>query len=175
MGTDRPHAAASTTAAQAAALAAFLDTRRADLLAAAEERVLRAGLPHYDAAHRQDTVDRLERLLDVVINTCRDRRADHVLGHADALVEARLATGVELREVQTAVNILEETLWHSITEHVAVTEQPLALGLVSTVLGAIKDRVAQDYLSHTVGEFPSLPRIDLLFAGCEGNVSIGLR
>lgn len=79
----------------------------------------------------------------------------------------RHAGGYPLIEVQTVINVLEEVIWRSVMTHVPAEEQGYALGLVSTVLGAVKDSLARGYLAQ-IG-FHAVPlRVESLFAGSEG-------
>jgi hypothetical protein len=146
-------------------VASFLERKRDELLASAEEAVARAHLPHYDDGERSHA--RLGVLLDLVVGACRDHRLDGVNAYADSLAVQRQAGGFALAEVQTAVNVLEEVIWRTLTAQAPPEVQAYALGLVSTALGAVKDRVACGYLAQlTARPVPSL-RVHLLFDGTD--------
>ena len=146
-------------------VAAFLDGKRDELLAAADQGVSRAHLAHYGSS--TGTHVRLGVLLDVVIGACRTHRLDGVNAYADSLAVERRTGGFALAEVQAAVNVLEEVIWRALTADAPADAQAYALGLVSTALGAVKDRVACGYLVQLTHQpVPSL-RVDLLFAGTE--------
>ena len=49
--------------------------------------------------------------------------------------------------MQTAYNVLEEVVWKRIFWNLPPEQLAEALGLVSTSLGAAKDRLAQEYVS----------------------------
>ncbi len=149
-------------------VATFIASRRERLLGEAGDAVRRAHLAHYEAVGGQATDERLAELLDIVIGACREHHLDGALSYADTLAERRHDRGYPLSEVQTAINVLEEAVWRSVIADAPPAAQGYALGLVSTVLGAVKDRVACGYIAR-VGAHPvrSL-QVDWLFAGTEG-------
>lgn len=149
-------------------VAAFLEARQQPLLEEAEESIRRAHLAHYEAAGAETTELRLWDLFDVVVTACREHRLEAAVSYADSLAAERHAGSYPLSEVQMVINVLEETVWRSITSEVPADLQGYALGLVSTALGAVKDALAQGYLAH-IGSHPvrSL-RVESLFSGTEG-------
>lgn len=150
-------------------VAGFLEERADSILRTASERVLRAHLSHYAQSGRDQVEERLAVLLQLLVRCCRDHSLDAVSPYAESLAVERQVSGYPLAEVQTAINVLEEVVWHAITSDVPAEAQGYALGLVSTVLGAVKDRVACTYLSHVSEQPRPTLRLDYLFAGSEGN------
>ena len=73
--------------------------------------------------------------------------SSRALAYADDLAGARRQTGHALSEVQRAINALEEQLWHAVLADAPIDQQGYALGVVSTILGAIKDRLGCAYVS----------------------------
>ena len=59
-------------------------------------------------------------------------------------------------------------VWRSILSDVAPVDQGDALGTVSTVLGAIKDRLACVYVARLMDRPSPTLHLDLLFVGTEG-------
>jgi hypothetical protein len=150
------------------AVADFLDQRREPIVKDATARVAEARLEHYDSQGAEVTSDRLATLLGVVIQCCRDHRLQGGTDYADSLARDRHAGGVPLREVQTAVNVLEEAMWRSVIADVPPNAQGYSLGVVSTVLGTIKDQLACEYVSQFASKPTTTLRMDYLFAGTEG-------
>ncbi len=154
-------------------VAAFLEEHRSSILASADEQIARAHLTHYEAAGRTETDFRLSELLDVLITASGSHQLDGVNRYAIQLAEDRHRHGYALSEVQTAINVLEEAVWRTVTADAPAEAQGYALGIVSTVLGAVKDRLACAY----VGEVSSRPmatlRLDYLFRGTEGTAPHG--
>ena len=151
-------------------VAAFLETRRAAILAAAQEAVLRHSLAHYEADGTDVIGARLAALFDVLVQCCRAHRVDPALRYGEELAVDRHASGYGLAEVQTAVNVLEEAAWRSLTSEAPADALGYALGLVSTVLGAVKDRLACTYVSQVSSTPVHTLRLDSLFAGTEGSL-----
>lgn len=146
----------------------FLLEGRKEILAEAVESVGRAHLEHYESAGTDRIRQRLDDLLGLTIDAVRDRVLTLVVAHANTVATERFEGGVDLSEVQTAYNVLEEVLWLRILKQLPAAEQGEALGLVGTILGSGKDALARKYLAlatriHT-------PSLDLkaLFSGTEG-------
>ncbi len=91
-----------------------------------------------------------------------------VISHAHAMATARFEAGVDLAEVQTAFNVLEEVLWLEILKTLPATDQAEALGLVGTVLGTGKDNLAQQYVSLATQTRTPSPDLKALFSGTDG-------
>ncbi len=149
-------------------LHSFLRDSRQDLLAEAVASVKRARLEHYEKAGTDRIRERLDDLLSLTITAVADRSLAPMVAHADAVALERFEGGVDLAEVQTAFNVLEEVVWLRILKSLPAAEQAEALGLVGTVLGAGKDALARKYVSlATRTRTPSLD-LQALFSGTEG-------
>lgn len=149
-------------------LHSFLRDSREDLLAEAVASVRRARLEHYEKAGTDRIRERLDDLLSLTITAVADRSLAPMVAHADAVALERFQGGVDLAEVQTAFNVLEEAVWLKILKSLPAEEQAEALGLVGTVLGAGKDALARKYVSlATRTRTPSLD-LQALFSGTGG-------
>ena len=146
-------------------VAAFLTAHRASILDRSSAEVASRGLPHYDAAGPDEVDKRLAALLDVVVGAAAERHLEPALAYADDLAGARRQTGHELNEVQRAINALEEQLWHVVLVDAPADVQGHALGVVSTILGAIKDRLGCAYVSKGASTPTHTLRLDELFRG----------
>ncbi len=146
-------------------LVAFLRQHSEAVVAEATAAVGRAHLAHYEASGQEATRSRLRRLLELVIQCIGERTLAPVETWADGLARERFAGGFDLREVQTAFNVLEESLWKRVVDQMPRADLPEALGLVSTVLGAGKDHLARTYVSLAAER--QVPSLDLgaLFRG----------
>lgn len=146
-------------------VAGFLVAHRASTLANADTEVVGRRLPHYAAAGTAATTERLAALFDVVVDAATEHDLGSALAYADRIAAERQRTGHDLGELQLAINALEEQLWHVVMEEAPVDAQGFALGTVSTILGAIKDRLACDYVSRAAAKPTHTLRIDELFRG----------
>ena len=143
----------------------LLGGQREVILAEAARFLECSHLSSYEKAGPRVTAERLGHLYDLVITAVHDRRLDAVVAHAEEVARERYAAGYDLSEVQRAYNVLEEAIWNHLLASVAPEQMATALGLVSTVLGAGKDRLAQEYVS--LASQSKAPSLDLsaLFSG----------
>ena len=148
-------------------VAGFLVAQRSTILSKTEAEVVGRRLPHYEAAGADEITKRLAALFDVVVAATTENHLDSALAYADQLASQRQQSGHDLSELQLAINALEEQLWHAVMDEAPVDAQGFALGMVSTILGAIKDRLACEYVSRAAGTPTHTLRIDELFRGTE--------
>ncbi len=148
-------------------VAGFLRDRREKILASAGESMARAHLPHYPHPHETTGMDRLTALYALVAGCAADHNLAPIAGYARRIAHERHAAGIELSEVQTAINVLEEAIWRAILSEVPVAEQGEALGVVGTILGAVKDKLACAYV--TLATHHATPTLDFgdLFHGVD--------
>ncbi|MGD0984068.1 MAG: hypothetical protein ABSA65_09675 [Acidimicrobiales bacterium] len=146
-------------------LIAVLNDARAEILDEAAEAVLRSHLGHYKASGPEELRSRLEALFDIVVDCLRSRNLDQVSRYAERVGRDRFTSGFGIGEVQTAFNVLEESMWHHVVAGVPTDELVESLGLLSTVLGVGKDELARTYVSLASHEH--VPSLDLraLFEG----------
>ncbi len=128
-------------------MARFLSDHTEDLLASAGVSVARAHLPHYEHTGEAVTRERLRALLALVVRCAAERHLAPITAHAAAIAVERHAAGFDLGEVQTAMNVLEEAIWRTVLAELPADEQGAALGIVGTILGAAKDKLACTYVS----------------------------
>lgn len=133
-------------------------------------RAERAHLRHYETRGAAMFRQRLRALLEIVVDSIRERDATCIVRYAEKIAEERFFSGYDLLEVQTAFNVLEETIWAVVLEELEPDEHAEALGLVSTSLGAGKDAVARAYVNLAVkAKAPSLD-LSWTFQGTDGRV-----
>ncbi len=146
-------------------LIAVLDDARAEILDEAAEGLERSHLGHYQASGPEELRRRLEALFDIVVDCLRARKLDRVIKYAEQIGHDRFTSGFGIGEVQTAFNVLEESMWHHVVAGVPTGELVESLGLLSTVLGVGKDALARTYVSLASQEH--VPSLDLraLFQG----------
>lgn len=122
---------------------------------------------HYEALGTEEVRARLETLFDKVLAATASRDLGPIVAYAHRLAEERFAAGVDLSEVQTALNVLEEAAWMSAFASLQPDLLAGTLGLLSTVLGAAKDELARRYVA--LATQTHVPSLDLraLFAGTD--------
>lgn len=127
-------------------LAESLALKQTEMLDGAESALDRHHLAHYEETDRALRHERLRRLLQLTIEAMASRNLHAILDYIEKVARERFAGGFQLQEVQTAINVLEEALWREIMAECPPAELGEALGLVSTILGAAKDRLGTTYV-----------------------------
>jgi hypothetical protein len=146
-------------------VADFLAEHTPEILEQAVDSMKRAHLARYEKSGEGAT--RLGVLLELVVLATRERRLAPVLEHAERIANERHAAGYSLGEVQTAINVLEEAIWRAILAKVPPGEQGEALGLVATVLGQTKDKLASTYVSLVAQKTTRTLHVEDLFRGTQ--------
>jgi hypothetical protein len=108
---------------------------------------LRHSRTRYESAGPEETRQRIETLYGKLLEALSSRDLGSVLDYARKLAAERFESGYDLSEVQGAFNALEEAAWTELCARLEPNSLGLSLGLVSTVLGAAKDALAQQYVS----------------------------
>ena len=125
----------------------FLSERTEQVMALAIETIERTHLPSYERVGASVSGERLRALFALVIRCAGERHLEPMLEHAERIAKERHAAGVGLQEVQRAINAVEEAVWRVVLAELPAEEQGEALGVVATILGAAKDRLACTYVS----------------------------
>lgn len=143
----------------------LLEEEGDQILAEAALSLSRSDLPHYREVGQAVGHERLTELFRLVVAAIRDRNVAPVIDYMSQVADERYHAGYAIREVQIAINVLEEAMWSHIVRRTPPDELAEALGLVSTVLGAAKDSLARAYVS-LAGQTKA-PSLDLsaLFEG----------
>lgn len=146
----------------------FLENESGPIVAEASAALARSDLVHYKEAGPVVGRDRLAELYRLTVETIRERNVTPIIDHMTGVAYERFHAGYTIREVQIAINVLEEAIWSHIVRSMPPDELAEALGLVSTVLGAAKDSLARAYVSLAgKSKAPSL-NLSALFEGNTG-------
>ncbi len=146
----------------------LLQTEQNKILESAFESVKRSQLKNYEKAGDEHTHQRLKALYVLTVRAIKEKNLGPMIAHAEQVAHERFSAGFDLSEVQTAFNVLEETIWLNILKHLSATEYAEALGLVSTVLGAGKDSLARRYVSLASQVKATSLNLQSMFSGTEG-------
>jgi hypothetical protein len=146
----------------------FLDRSRTEILGAATGALVRARVPHYAGIGPAESRERLEELFELLRSAAATRQLTESLAYARRLAQERFSAGYDLSEVQTAINLLEEATWKAAFSHLGPDRYLETLGLVSTILGTIKDALAREYVALATSARAPAPHVQALFAGTDG-------
>jgi hypothetical protein len=127
--------------------------------------VERAHLKHYGVIDADERRARLARLLNLVSTCVRSRDLVPMVDYARQVATERFHAGYDISEVQTAFNVLEETIWLRLVDSVPSSEMVEAVGLLTTVLGAGKDMLARTYVSLSSKQHVTSLDLSALFQG----------
>lgn len=138
------------------------------IVAEAGESLARSSLAHYSEAGQAVGQERLGRLFELTVQSIGDRNLVPIMDYMAEVADDRFHAGYAIREVQIAINVLEEAIWNTVVANTPPDELARSLGLVSTVLGAAKDSLARAYVS--LASMSKAPSLDLsaLFEGTAG-------
>jgi hypothetical protein len=127
----------------------------------------RCRLTRYQAAGDEETRRRLARLFALLVSAVRERDLEPVLAYAREIARQRFGEGFDLQEVQSAINILEESVWRRVVREIPPDGLAEALGLVSTVLGVCKDTMASTYVALATRRHTTSLDMTALFRGTQ--------
>ncbi len=141
--------------------------RRAEpeVLAAATQMLGRAHLAHYEAAGAEESRRRLEELLELVVTCVADRNLEPICRFAEVVGAQRFEAGFDIGEVQTAFNVVEESIWQVVVPQLSPEELAEDIGLLGTVLGAGKDSLARSWVSLAAKRHVATLDLTELFRG----------
>jgi hypothetical protein len=143
----------------------YLESEGEQIVAEASAALIRSDLAHYKEAGHAVGHDRLAELFRLTVAGIRDRNLVPIMDYMAQVADDRFHAGYAIREVQIAINVLEESIWNYIVRATPPDQLAESLGLVSTVLGAAKDSLARAYVSlASQNKAPSLD-LSALFQG----------
>lgn len=145
----------------------LLRRHEAAILSESFDGMTRCRLPHYEAAGAEEMRRRLGRLFDLLLTAVVERDLDPVLTYGRETALQRFTEGVDLQEVQSAINVLEEAVWRRIVGEIPPEGLAEALGLVSTVLGVCKDTMASSYVALATKRHAASLDMSALFRGTQ--------
>lgn len=143
----------------------FLEAEGEQIVIEASEALSRSNLSRYNEAGPNVSRERLAELFRLTVAGIRDRDLTPVIEYMNQVARDRYHAGYAIREVQIAINVLEEAIWTHVVRAMSPDQLAEALGLVSTTLGAAKDALARTYV--TLASESKAPSLDLsaLFEG----------
>jgi hypothetical protein len=106
-----------------------------------------ARLKHYALGGPEITKQKMDTLYNIIYQSIKEKNLIPIVSYFEKMAEKRFESGFELQEVQTAVNVLEESMWKHILEELSQEDQPKALGLISSIIGSGKDTLARTYVA----------------------------
>lgn len=100
----------------------------------------------YSSAAEEVNKERLSKLFDLSIQAIEKKDLVKLIAYVEKIALERFESGYDFREVHSAFNSLEETIWNFILTKIEKEKHGEDLGIVSTVLGAGKEALAAKYI-----------------------------
>lgn len=113
----------------------------------AANAIERTHLAHYEFADPSQMRQRLQTLCDLILECLQTQSTEPMSRYAEKIAGDRFFSGHTLREVQTAFNLLEESIWSQILDKMQIDEFTNAVTMGNAPLRAGKDAVARTYFS----------------------------
>ena len=124
-------------------LVAVLAAAKDEVLTASAAALGRAHLAHYERAGPEGSSQRLADLYQLVVTCLSERRLEPMSEYAETVARERFSAGFDIAEVQTAFNVLEESIWKVVVPGTPPAELAEPTGRIGTVLEAGKDSLAR--------------------------------
>ncbi|MGD0310718.1 MAG: hypothetical protein ABSC02_15705 [Acidobacteriota bacterium] len=135
----------------------LLNKKGSEIVDKATDAIVGSHLRHYENASPAQTRERLKTLFDLTLDCLVRKSPMPMIKYAEKIAQQRFSSGFSLREVQTAFNLLEESIWDQILNEMKPVEYAKAVLLVDTPLRIGKESIARMYFSFVdKGKVPSL-------------------
>jgi hypothetical protein len=138
-----------------------------EIVGEATTAIRRAHLPHYELADPSEARRRMKTLCDLILECLQTNSTAPMSRYAQQIAGERFFSGYTLREVQTAFNLLEESIWSQILDKMQIDEFAAAVTTVNAPIRAGKDEVAQTYFSLLSKSKASPSDLKMHFKGFE--------
>ncbi len=119
----------------------------------AAEKMARSHLRNYEMRGAAQTRERLKALCSTLLECLKTNSPSSMIRYAEKIGEERFSAGFALGEVQTAFNVLEESIWNKILEEMKPEEYAKAVDSVNEMLRTGKEAVARIFFSN-ITTFP---------------------
>jgi hypothetical protein len=151
-----------------ARLAEQLESAAPTLLVDASQLLARAHLAHYEEDGPLLAFRRLQELFGVLLLSLAERGTAPMVRHAQRVARDRYSRGYHLPELQGAFNALEVAVWDHLSRELEASEFARAIALLSTVLGAGKDALANAFVAASADRDVRAVRLAKLWHGTDG-------
>lgn len=128
-------------------LSELLQAHHQEIVADAVSALAHVRLKHYEADGAAKSEARLQRLVDLVLESLQGRSLVPIVAYAEQVARERYEAGYDFREVHAAFNVLEEAVWKHVVQHAPAEHMAACLGMAGTVLGAGKEALAAEYVT----------------------------
>jgi hypothetical protein len=132
----------------------LLEQKLEQIVSDATEKMARSHLKHYEMEGSAQIRERLRMLCNTLLESLEKKSRTPMIRYAEKIGSARFSSGFALGEVQTAFNVLEESVWNQILEEMKPEEYANAVESINEMLRTGKDAVARIYFSSIASAPP---------------------
>ncbi len=132
----------------------LLKQKPEEILGEAVQKMARSHLKHYEMMGSERASELLKTLYSTLLECLEKKSTIPMLRYAEKIGDERFSSGFALGEVQTAFNVLEESIWEQIWQQMKPEEYADAVQSISEALRMGKEAVARVYFSG-VATIPS--------------------
>ncbi len=126
-----------------------LEHNKDDLIESICNQLQKLNQSHYEMIDFESHHDREEAFLNAFLDSIQSNSPKHFYEYMEKLAQQRSDQGYSLREVQEAVNIVEQSIWdHLVSEKPAHFDLIEMLKITVYFFGQAKDHLAQVYLQR---------------------------
>jgi hypothetical protein len=125
----------------------LLESRAVEIINGAAAAMQRTSMKHYDAETPEQLRKKLTMLYHLTERGVKEKNVFPMISYVEKMAEERYASGFDLQEVQTAINVLEEYMWQQVIDDLPAGAQADALRIISSILGGAKDALARKYVA----------------------------
>jgi len=119
------------------------------------ETMRRVNVKHYSFNGPESLRKKIYLLYDHVFQSVIHKNVVPFVSYVQKMAAQRFESGFELQEVQTVLNVLEESLWREVLYQMPREDQLKALGLISSIVGSGKDALARTYVNLAQEKIPA--------------------
>ena len=100
----------------------LLRKKGSEIVDKATDAIIGSHLRHYENADPAQTRERVKALCDLTLECLVRKSTMPMIKYAEKIAQQRFSSGFSLREVQTAFNVLEESIWDQILKEMQPVE-----------------------------------------------------
>ncbi|MEZ4515868.1 MAG: hypothetical protein R3C44_03175 [Chloroflexota bacterium] len=99
----------------------LLQDKQTEIVSEASDILQRSRLQHYAEDGATTSRERLNQLYELMLLSLETHNLVPTMEYTEKIATERFEAGYDLREVQTAINVLEETIWKEVVAAVPRT------------------------------------------------------
>ncbi len=125
----------------------LIEEHKEELLMRTCNKLQRFSQSHYESIAYEKHLEREELFLNVLLHTLQDETSDSLPEYVRQLVGERANEGYQLKEIEEAFDIVEDTLWEVLPKYCPLEESLIdVLAIVRKLIRQAKNSLGQLFL-----------------------------